>query len=554
MAGLTRSPAWRALREHASRDAVERGGRGLRELFAADPQRAERFCASAAGIHLDYAKNLICTRTLQLLLALARQQDVEGWREALFSGRIVNPSENRPALHTALRQRADTPLLVDGEDVIAEIRSVQRRMRFLVNAVRSGAFRGCSGEPIRDIVNIGVGGSDLGPLMACAALYPYADQRLRVHFVSNIDLGHLASVFDVIEPQNTLFIVASKSFTTAETMHNARAAREWFLARMDADDADLSRHFIAVTARADLARSFGIEEDKVFEFWDWVGGRYSLWSAIGLPLAFYLGIDHFDALLDGADAMDRHFREAPLAANLPVLLGLLGVWYNNFLGARQHLLLPYNYALRHLPSYLQQLEMESNGKSVDRCGAPLDYPTAPTVWGGPGCNAQHAYYQLIHQGSHLLPSDLIIAGERAGAISGNHPGANPGSESDYRYQPLLAANFIAQSEALLRGRQRDADGQPLPGYRQMPGERPSNAIVLERLDPAGLGALLAMYEHKVFVQSVIWEINPFDQWGVELGKQLADELLPALYRGEPGEQRDGSTASLIQRLRVRRAD
>jgi len=541
MGQLTHSPAWRALAEHAARHA----GRGLRDLFAADPPRAERFCTAAAGIHLDYAKNLICAETLQLLLALARQQDVESWRERLFGGDAVNPSENRPALHTALRQRGDAPLLVDGEDVIAEIHSVQRRMRFLVNAVRNGAFRGCSGEPIRDIVNIGVGGSDLGPLMACAALYPYADQRLRVHFVSNIDLGHLASVFDLIEPRNTLFIVASKSFTTAETMHNAHAAREWFLARMDAEEADLSRHFLAVTARADLARAFGIEEDKIFQFWDWVGGRYSLWSAIGLPLAFYLGADHFEALLDGAHAMDRHFCEAPLEGNLPVLLGLLGVWYNNFLGARQHLLLPYNYALRYLPSYLQQLEMESNGKSVDRHGAPLDYPTAPTVWGGPGCNAQHAYYQLIHQGTHLLPSDLIIAGEPTGA---------GGGEAGYRYQPLLAANFIAQGEALLHGRQCGADGEPLSGHRHMPGERPSSAIVLERLDPAGLGALLAMYEHKVFVQSVIWEINPFDQWGVELGKQLADELLPALYRGDPGGRRDGSTAGLIRRLRVRRRD
>jgi glucose-6-phosphate isomerase len=532
------SPAWQALAAHHA----EFGDTHMRALFAADPHRFERFSLSAAGLTLDYSKNRIDAQTVALLLALARERGVEAARDAMFAGARVNTTENRPALHVALRSPPDVRIVVDGRDVAAAVHGVLERIGKFAERVRAGAWVGYTGLPISDVVNIGIGGSDLGPHMLCEALHAHGHARLSMHFVANVDGDDLAGVLARVRPERTLFVIASKTFTTLETMTNARTARAWFLAA-GAGEADIARHFVAVSANAREVAAFGIDAANLFEFWDWVGGRFSLWSAVGLPLALYVGEDGFRALLDGAHAMDRHFAQAPLPSNMPVVLALLGVWYRGFFGASSLSIAPYAQALARLPAYLQQLEMESNGKSVMHDGRPVATPTCPVVWGEPGTNGQHAFFQMLHQGTELIPVDFIVALRCAHALTGHHR--------------LLLASCIAQSRALMVGRTADevraeltAAGTPpaaadaLVPHRVFPGNRPSNTIVLPELSARALGALIALYEHKVFVQSVIWGINAFDQWGVELGKRITADIAAALA-GAAAAELDASTRGLI---------
>ncbi|AYH43463.1 glucose-6-phosphate isomerase [Azoarcus sp. DN11] len=543
MTSLTNSSAWRALAAH--RD--ELGEQHLRELFAADSVRFDRFSLRAAGLFLDYSKNRIVPRTLELLTALARDRGLEAERAAMFAGRRINTTEGRAALHVALRNRSDTPVELDGQDVMPDVREVLGRVGRFAEAVRSGEWRGFAGGTITDVVNIGIGGSDLGPAMACQALAACGHERLTMHFVSNIDGDHLASVLAKVDPARTLFIIASKTFTTIETMTNAASARAWFLAN-GGSEAAIPQHFVAVSTNAERVAAFGIDLANMFGFWDWVGGRYSMWSAVGLPIALYVGRDNFEALLDGAHAMDRHFAEAPLEANMPVILGLLGVWYRAFFGSTSVSIAPYAQALARLPAYLQQLEMESNGKSVTRDGKPVDTVTCPVIWGEPGTNGQHAFFQLLHQGTDLIPVDFIAPLKPSHDLAEHHR--------------LLLANCIAQSKALMVGKTADevraelvAGGmtgdalEALVPHRVFPGNRPSNTLLLPDLSPRALGALIALYEHKVFVQSVIWGVNAFDQWGVELGKQIATRIAGELGGGAAGEH-DASTKGLIAAVRA----
>jgi glucose-6-phosphate isomerase len=542
MTKLTHTATWAALAAH--RDEI--ADTHLRELFASDPDRFDRFSVRGAGLFLDYSKNRIDARGLALLMALARERELEGARAAMFGGRRINTTEDRAVLHVALRHRGDDPIEVDGRDVMPAVREVLQRMGAFAEAVRDGSWRGHSGELITDVVNIGIGGSDLGPAMACQALAACGHPRLTMHFVSNIDGDHLAGVLAKVKPERTLFIVASKTFTTIETMTNAASARAWFLAS-GAAEADIAKHFVAVSTNAERVTAFGIDPANMFGFWDWVGGRYSMWSAVGLPIALYVGRDHFEAMLEGAHAMDRHFLEAPLEDNMPVILGLLGVWYRGFFGAASVSVAPYAQALARLPAYLQQLEMESNGKSVTRDGQPVDTPTCPVIWGEPGTNGQHAFFQLLHQGTDLIPVDFVAPLAASHGLPGHHR--------------LLLANCIAQSKALMVGKTADevraelsAAGlagealEALVPHRVFPGNRPSNTLLLPDLSPRALGALIALYEHKVFVQSVIWGVNAFDQWGVELGKQIATRIAAELAGGEAGEH-DASTRGLIAAAR-----
>ncbi len=515
----------------------------LADLFAADPGRAKRLSLRFGDIHLDYSKNLVTDETMRLLHDLARAADLGAWISRLFGGQAVNTSENRPALHTALRRRSG-PLVVDGVDVMADILAVRERMRRFTDAVRSGAWRGPGGQRITDVVNIGIGGSDLGPRMVSEALGTSVPGPLRLHFVSGLDDAQFAAETAGLDPAATLVILASKSFTTLETSANGELARKWLAGALK-DDAAVGRHFVAVTANLAAARKAGFGDDQIFPIWNWVGGRYSVWSAIGLPVALAHGMDTFDRFLAGARAMDDHFRDTPLEENLPVTLALLGVWYLNFFGAETQVVLPYDWRLRLLPDWLQQLDMESNGKSVDRLGRPLAYATAPIIWGGPGNDGQHAFYQLLHQGTHLVPADFIAA------ATGPEPAGAP-------LRDLLIANFLAQTEALMKGRSAaDARAElaaaavsgtaleDLVPHKLVPGSRPTNSVLLKRVDAATLGALLAMYEHKVFVQGVIWSINSFDQFGVELGKTLADRIMPELKGERPAGDHDPSTTGLI---------
>ncbi len=518
----------------------------MRDLFTQDQGRYERFTLEACGILLDYSKNRINRHTHELLLALAEAADVRGWTRRMFAGERINVTEHRSVLHVALRNRAHRSILVDGQDVMPEVRAVLQRMRVFSERVRSGQWRGYTGEAISDVVNIGIGGSNLGPLMVCEALLPYQSQRLRVHFVSNVDPSHLQETLKSLDPHRTLFVVASKTFTTLETLTNARAARHWIVAALG-DEGAVERHFVAVSTAAERVRAFGIDTDHMFGFWDWVGGRYSLWSAIGLPIALAVGMDGFEALLAGAHAMDEHFRSAEPAGSMPVILALLGIWYRDFAGAATHAVLPYDQYLQYLPAYLQQADMESNGKRVTRDGRLVDYQTGPVVWGAAGTDGQHAFYQLIHQGTQLIPADFIAS-------------ARSHNELDDQHLKLLA-NFLAQPEALMRGKTQDevraelvqaglGDEQlrALLPHKVFPGNRPTNSLLMEQLTPATLGALIALYEHKIFVQGVIWQINSFDQWGVELGKELAAAILPEL-KGEARGSHDASTAGLIGRCR-----
>ena len=538
--------AWQKLTEHHQSIADTH----MRELFAADPERFEGFSLRFEDMLLDFSKNRVTAQTMGLLYDLAREADVAGWTRRMFSGERINSTEGRAVLHTALRNRSDRAVIVDGEDVMPGVRDVLAHVKTFTDDVRSGAWTGHTGAKITDVVNIGIGGSDLGPVMVTEALAAYGRDDLRVHFVSNVDGTHVATTLKGLAPESTLFLIASKTFTTQETLTNAHPARTWFLdAAGDAEH--IKKHFVALSTNAQRVAEFGIDPANMFEFWDWVGGRYSLWSAIGTSIALAIGYDGFQELLEGAHAMDEHFRTAPLEENLPATLALLGVWYNNFFGADSHAILPYDQYLHRFAAYLQQGDMESNGKSITRDGAPVRGQTGPIIWGEPGTNGQHAFYQLIHQGTKLIPCDFIAP------VHSHNPRGD--------HHTKLLSNFFAQTEALMRGKTADEaraelqdsglTGDALDAlvpHKVFEGNRPTNSLMFDRLTPRTLGALVAMYEHKIFVQGVIWNINSYDQWGVELGKQLAKVILPELEASGPVQGHDASTNGLINHYKARR--
>src|SRR4051812_10873673 len=554
MSTLTQSPAWQALQAH-QRDMSKRH---MRDLFKEDPNRFDKFNLRFEDILLDYSKNRVTEETMRLLRGLATQADIKGWTEKMFTGQKINTTEDRAVLHVALRNRSNRPILVDGKDVMPEVNAVLKHMREFTEAVRSGAWTGYTGKPITDVVNIGIGGSDLGPVMATEALKPYggrpaqyaANGPLRVHFVSNVDGTHIAETLKRLHPETTLWIIASKTFTTQETLTNATTARDWFL-KTAGDVKHVAKHFVALSTNEKEVTKFGIDAKNMFAFWDWVGGRYSLWSAIGLPIAVFIGMDHFEQMLDGGHAMDEHFRTAPLEKNLPATLGLIGLWYDDFFDAQTLAILPYDQYLHRFAAYFQQGDMESNGKSVNRDGQRADYQTGPIVWGEPGTNGQHAFYQLIHQGTKIVPADFLAPVETQNPLGQHHP--------------ILLSNFFAQTEALMRGKTEEEvraeltrEGltgerlEKLIPHKRFEGNRPTNSILFQRLTPRTLGALIAMYEHKIFTQGVIWNINSFDQWGVELGKQLAKAILPELTAPGKVTTHDPSTNGLINYFKEHR--
>ena len=534
---LRELPAWQALERHAE----ELRATHLRDLFATDPGRAERLTIEAAGLFLDYSKNRVTDETMRLLLALAEEAGVAERREAMFDGERINLTEDRSVLHVALRMPRGSSLVVDGVDVVAQVHDVLDRMAGFAEAIRSGEWKGNTGRPIRNVVNIGIGGSDLGPVMAYAALRHYSSRDLTFRFVSNVDGTDFAEATRDLDPAETLFVICSKTFTTLETMTNALTAREWLLAGLDGDEAAIARHFVAVSTNLEAVAAFGIDPANAFGFWDWVGGRYSMGSAIGLSTMLAIGAEAFEQMLAGFHAMDEHFRTAPLAQNLPVLMGLLTLWYADFFGAETVAVLPYDQYLARFPAYLQQLTMESNGKSVRLDSAAVDVATGPVVWGEPGTNGQHSFYQLIHQGTRLIPCDFICFANSLNPVG--------------RHHDLLVANVFAQAEALAFGKTAEevtAEGSPewLVPHRTFVGNRPSNVLLAERLTPEILGALVALYEHSVFTQGAIWSINSFDQFGVELGKVLAQRIVPELESAaEPALEHDASTNALIRRYR-----
>jgi glucose-6-phosphate isomerase len=536
---VTQRPAWKALQAHYEQVRKTH----LRKLFADDPRRGERLTLDAVGLYLDYSKNRVTDETLKLLFELAGQSNLRSRIDAMFAGQKINVTEDRAVLHVALRAPRNATIVVDGENVVPHVHAVLDKMARFCDQVRSGAWKGYTGRPIRNIVNIGIGGSDLGPVMAYEALRHYSDRRLTCRFVSNVDGTDLAEAVVDLDPAETLFIISSKTFTTLETLTNAHSARNWCLKTLG-DEKAVARHFVAVSTNAEEVAKFGIDTANMFEFWDWVGGRYSYDSAIGLSLMIAIGADHFRQMLAGFHAMDEHFRSAPFERNLPVLLGLLGVWYNNFFGSQTLAVLPYDQYLSRFSAYLQQLDMESDGKHVDLDGRTVDYQTGPVVWGTPGTNGQHAYYQLIHQGTKLIPCDFIGFCQTLNSLGDHHD--------------LLMANFFAQTEALAFGKTADevrADGVPefQVAHRTFEGNHPTNTILLDRLTPEALGKLVALYEHKVFVQGTIWHINSFDQWGVELGKVLAKRIVPELKATDDAElKHDSSTNTLIRRYRQSR--
>lgn len=540
---LSHSAEWSALESHYQ----DTRHQAMIDLFGADPNRHERFSLSVDSIHLDYSKNRITPRTMELLMDLVRRSDIEKKRQQMFEGERINFTEHRAVLHTALRRLSGYEMIVDGENVASEVADVLEQMKAFCGKVISGEWVGYTGKRITDVVNIGIGGSDLGPYMVTEALKPFAHGKLRVHFVSNVDGSHLAETLKGLNPVATLFIIASKTFTTQETLANAMSARTWFLAKAGSL-AHVARHFVAVSTNREKVEEFGIDPANMFRFWDWVGGRYSLWSAIGLSIALYLGFERFSELLAGARAMDEHFRNAPLEVNMPVILAMLGIWYNNFFRSHSQAIIPYDQYLHRFPAYLQQLDMESNGKRVDRAGHETGYATGPVIWGEPGTNAQHAFFQLLHQGTEIIPVDFIVSLKSQNQMGDHHD--------------MLLANCFAQSEALMRGKSEaearaeleaagwsGLDLKMLVPHKIFPGNRPTNTIVLDELDPFNLGSLIALYEHKVFVQGVVWNINSFDQWGVELGKQLAKAILPEFESEAPVEGHDASTNALINRYR-----
>lgn len=545
---LTSTPQWQALARH--RECLD--DLNLRQLFREDPERASRYFVEAAGLGLDFSKNLITDETLTLLLDLARSRHMEEQRQALMSGQPLNLTEGRPALHTALRNPGDREILVSGMDVVAEVRQTLAHMERFVDSVISGRHTGFSGRPITDVVSIGIGGSYLGPRLVTEALQPYWHGSVRCHYVANIDGTDICETLKKVTPDTTLFLIQSKSFRTQETLENARVARQWFFDN-GGQEQDIGRHFVGVTANTGAATAFGIRPDNIFPMWDWVGGRYSLWSAIGLPVALTVGMAHFRALLAGAWAMDRHFESAPLERNLPVIMGLLSIWYNNFWGAETHAILPYDQYLRSLPEHLQQLDMESNGKRVTRAGQPVDYQTGPVIWGGVGSNGQHAYHQLIHQGTRLIPADFIIPLKSHNPVAHHHADlfANCLSQS----RAMMAGRTLEEARAELAGQGLSTDEiERLAPHKVIPGNKPSNTLIMEQVTPETVGALVALYEHRTFVQGVIWDINPFDQWGVELGKQMGQEILTQLLTdGSPASAGDSSTDQLIARFRSARS-
>jgi glucose-6-phosphate isomerase len=534
---VTTRPAWNALRAHyATIHGVH-----LRKLFADDPGRGERLTAEAAGIYLDYSKNRVNDETLRLLVHLAEESGLRARIDAMFRGEKINVSENRAVLHVALRAPPGASIVVDGENVVPRVHAVLERMAGFANRVRSGAWKGHTRKRIRSVVNIGIGGSDLGPVMAYEALKHYATRDIAFRFVSNIDGTDFAEATRDLDPAETLFIVSSKTFTTLETMTNAHAARDWLLSSLGGNEKAIAKHFVAVSTNAEGVAKFGIDTANMFGFWDWVGGRYSMDSAIGLSTMLAIGPESFRAMLGGLHEVDEHFRTAPFARNLPVLMGLLAVWYNDFFGAQTVAVLPYEQYLKRFPAYLQQLTMESNGKHVTLDGKPVPCDTGPVYWGEPGTNGQHSFYQLIHQGTRLVPCDFIGFGRPLNPLGQHHD--------------MLLANVFAQGEALAFGKTPEevkAEGSPdwLVPHRTFEGNRPSNTLLLERLTPAALGKLVALYEHNVFTQGVIWHIDSFDQWGVELGKVLAQRIIPELASAtEPALKHDGSTNALIRRYR-----
>jgi glucose-6-phosphate isomerase len=547
MSLLTDSPAWQALSHHQAsmRDVL------MRNLFAEDPKRFEQHSIQLGDLLVDYSKNRVTAETMKLLFALARQAKVEEWRDRMFAGDKINGTEHRAVLHVALRNRSNRPIVVDGADVMPEVNAVLAKMKGFTDSVRSGAWKGFTGKRITDVVNIGIGGSDLGPVMATEALRPYWQDGLRAHFVSNVDGTQIVETVKSLDAASTLFIIASKTFTTQETLMNARSARAWLVDKLGSEAA-VPKHFVAVSTAEAEVKKFGIDTQNMFAFWDWVGGRYSLWSAIGLPIACVIGMDRFVEMLAGAHEMDEHFRSAPLEKNVPVILGLLGVWYMNFFGAETHAILPYDQYMHRFPAYFQQGDMESNGKRVDRSGRATAYSTGPIVWGEPGTNGQHAFYQLIHQGTRLIPCDFLAPIETQNKLGHHHE--------------VLLANFFAQTEALMKGKtaaeaKAELETQKLAPervaelvpHKTFPGNRPSNSILFQKLTPHTLGKLVAMYEHKIFTQGIVWDIYSFDQWGVELGKQLAKKIEPELAAEGEVQSHDGSTNALINHYKAKRA-
>ncbi|MGV3538770.1 MAG: glucose-6-phosphate isomerase [Rufibacter sp.] len=536
--------AWEKLSAHFAQTSNTH----LKDLFAQDPQRFQKFSLTFEDILLDYSKNRITEETRALLVELAQECGLKDAIAAMFSGEKINFTENRSVLHVALRNQSNTPILEDGKDVMPEVNRVLAQVEKFSNAIISGEWKGYTGKPISTIVNIGIGGSDLGPVMVTEALGAYKKPNITTSFVSNVDGTHIAETLKKVDAETTLFMIASKTFTTQETMTNAHSARSWFLEQVK-DEEHIKKHFVALSTNAQAVSEFGIDTQNMFEFWDWVGGRYSLWSAIGLSIACTVGYKNFKELLAGAHAMDNHFKSAPFEQNAPVLLALLGIWYNNFYGAESHALLPYDQYMHRFAAYFQQGDMESNGKYVDRNGEPVNYQTGPIIWGEPGTNGQHAFYQLIHQGTKLIPCDFL-----APAISHNPLGD---------HHPKLMANFFAQTEALMNGKNEEQvieemhqlgcseeDIQNLKVYKIFEGNRPTNSILFKQLDPRTLGALIALYEHKIFVQGVIWNVYSFDQWGVELGKQLAKKILPELTSEEDVTSHDSSTNGLINQFKA----
>ena len=542
---LTDLNAWKEL----EKNYADVRGKTMRDMFAEDPNRFEEFSVSLNNLLLDYSKNRVTKETMTLLIELAKEAGIEKAREAMFTGEKINITENRAVLHTALRNRSARPVYVDGKDVMPQIKAVLEKMKNFSNAVRTGQWRGATGKTITDVVNIGIGGSDLGPVMVVEALKHYQQKGLNSHFVSNVDGTHMVETLKNLKPETTLFIVASKTFTTQETLTNAKTAREWLVNSLG--ESAVAKHFVALSTNTEEVKKFGIDPANMFEFWDWVGGRYSLWSAIGLSIAIAVGYDNFIELLTGGFEMDEHFRNAPLDKNIPVILAVLGVWYHNFFGSEAYAVLPYDQYLHRLPAYLQQADMESNGKGVTRDGKPVSYTTGPILFGEPGTNGQHSFYQLIHQGTHLIPCDFIVP-----AISLNETGD---------HHPILLSNVFAQAEALMKGKtaaevraEFEAQGaseekiQALMTHKIFSGNRPSNMILVEKIDPRTLGRLIAMYEHKIFVQGVIWNVNSYDQWGVELGKQLAKKILPEIEGKTTVTSHDSSTNGLINTARSMR--
>lgn len=544
MSQINQSSIWQSLNQH--KKDIE--SISLREMFASDANRFNRFHIQLNDLLLDYSKHRISEETMNLLMKLAREADIEGWRDRMFSGEKINSTEHRAVLHTALRYQGQKAIISEGEDVMPRVRHVLKKMATFTEGVRSGQWRGFSGKAITSIINIGIGGSDLGPAMVCQALKPYGSKTITPYFVSNVDGADLAQALEKCDPETTLFIVASKTFTTQETMTNAFSAREWFLNKAS-DSTHIKKHFVALSTNKHAVTSFGIDPDNMFEFWDWVGGRYSLWSAIGLSIALYVGMDQFEELLKGGFEMDEHFKTAPIEKNIPIIMGLLGIWYINFFHYSTHAILAYDQGLSKLAAYLQQADMESNGKFINRDGEYVNFHTGPVLWGEVGTNGQHAFYQLLHQGTEIVPADFIMP------IQSHYKIGKNGNE----HHKILLSNFVAQTQSLMMGKTYDEarieiekqgfEGEDIESFipqKTFEGNRPTSSILFEKLTPKTLGRLIAMYEHKIFTQGIIWGINSFDQWGVEYGKQIAKKVLPQLNDKSASNEFDSSTNELIR--------